>query len=190
MNIVENADRIAERAHASIGQVRKWSEGGITPYIVHPRRVAAKVKTLKGATDVDIAAALQHDVIEDVAIKLNQVREYSEEIGRECGQDVLNLVLELTNPTEGPEWEGRSRAEKRAADWEHLAQVSDRAKRIKMCDLLDNLSDYKQAPHRYMVQKYLPESRHLLGMCRYVDEQLGKELEDLIEEAENYFRRR
>lgn len=188
MSIVEKADKIAERAHASIDQRRKWGLENL-PYIVHPRRVAAKVKSLPGTNEVDEAAALLHDVIEDVAIKLNLVKEYEDEIRRECGDDTLALVWELTSPSEGKGWEGKSRAEKRVADWAHLATVSDRAKRTKMCDRLDNLGDYKHAPRKYMVQKYLPESRHLLGMCRYVDEALGKELEALIEEAEAYFQK-
>lgn len=187
MNIEENADRIAERAHASIDQRRKW--GNNDPYIVHPRRVAAKVKSLPGTNSVDVAAAKLHDLVEDVAIKLNKVAEYEAEIREQCGEEVLALVWELTSPSEGLGWEKKSREEKRVADWEHLRKVSDRAKRIKMCDRLDNLSDYKDAPRKYLMNKYLPESRVLLNICRYVDEILAKELEDIIEEAEAYVRR-
>lgn len=176
MSIIENAKRIAERAHAH--QRRKW--GSQPPYIVHPARVAAKVATLSGATDEDVAAAWLHDVIEDVAIPTNTLEEYRQEIREACGEVVLQLVLELTNPTEGPEWAGRSRAEKRAKDWEHLAQISDRAKRIKLCDRLDNISDMGHAPKR-LILKYIPESKHLCGMCGYVDEGLARELTEAIE---------
>ena len=186
--IVEKADEIAERAHRSIDQRRKWGLED-QPYIVHPRRVAAKVKTLAGVNQEDEAAALLHDVIEDVALKGNLVKEYEREIRDGCGDVVLALVWELTSPSEHPGWEGKSRAEKRAVDWAHLEHVSDRAKRLKMVDRWDNLSDYRNAPRKYMVQKYLPESRHLLGMCRHVDEAMAKELEALIEEAEAYFKR-
>ena len=129
------------------------------------------------------------DVIEDVAIKLSLVKEYEREIRDACGDEVLALAWELTSPSEGLEWEGKSRAEKRVADWAHLSHVSDRAKRLKMVDRWDNLGDYKYAPRKYMVQKYLPESRHLLGLCRHVDEEMGKELEARIEEAEAFFKK-
>lgn len=188
MSIAEKADKIMERAHGSIDQRRKWGPNN-DPYEVHPRRVTAKIKILPGTNEVDEAACELHDVLEDVAIKLGKVKEYEDEIRRECGEEVLALVWELTNPSDGPGWEHKSRAEKRVADWAHLAGVSDRAKRIKMVDRWDNLGDYKYAPRKYMVQKYLPESRHLLGMCRYVDEEMGKELEARIEEAEAYFQK-
>jgi (p)ppGpp synthase/HD superfamily hydrolase len=187
-NIVENADRIAEFAHGRIDQRRKWGTENL-PYIVHPRSVAAKVRTMPGMTDVDVAAALTHDVLEDVAFKLGLVEEYEDEIREACGQEVLDLVWDLTSPSERPEWEGKPRDEKRAADLPHLLAASDRAKRIKMVDRWDNLKDYKNAPRRYMVSKYLPESRQLLGHIGYVDEVMAKELKDRIEEAESYFRK-
>ncbi len=176
MSIIEKARKIAREAHE--GQYRKWGDG--SPYIIHPERVAKKVSTLSGITDVDIAAALAHDLIEDVAIPLNKQEYYEELLISECGQEVLDLVLELTNPTHTPEWKNRSRAEKRVADWEHLSKVSDRAKRIKMCDRLDNVTDMKKAPIR-MIQKYVPESLHLLSLCQHVDEELAQELKEAIE---------
>jgi (p)ppGpp synthase/HD superfamily hydrolase len=188
VNIVENADRIAERAHASIDQRRKWGSENL-PYIVHPRSVAAKVKTLPGATDVDVAAALLHDVIEDVAIKLGNIKEYEDEIREACGEEVLALVWELTSPSEFPEWDGKSREEKRAVDWPHLEHASNRAKRLKLVDRYDNLKDYRNAPKGYMIRKYLPESHMVVKICRVADEDMAKELEKRIEEAEAYFKK-
>src|SRR4051812_22501753 len=54
------ADRIATEAHE--GQLRKWCA---VPYVTHPRRVAALVAGLDGTNEVDVAAALLHDVVED-----------------------------------------------------------------------------------------------------------------------------
>jgi (p)ppGpp synthase/HD superfamily hydrolase len=106
---------------------------------------------------------------------------YCDLIRGECGPDVLNLVLELTNPTERREWKHRPRAERKAREWEHLATVSDRAKRIKLADRWDNLDGMKHAP-AHLMQKYVPESRHLLSMCRHTDEAMASELEERIEE--------
>ena len=168
-DIETNAALIALEAHK--GQRRKW--GSQDPYIVHPTRVANKVRFLPGMTEVDIAAALLHDVIEDCDPKWIEV------IRQKCGEEVLQLVLELTNPTAGPEWKYRPRAEKRAKDWEHLAQVSDRAKRIKLVDRWDNLGDFVNGPKK-LIAKYIQESRHLVGMIGYVDETLAKEVEERI----------
>jgi guanosine-3',5'-bis(diphosphate) 3'-pyrophosphohydrolase len=175
-NIVINAERIARKAHEQ--QRRKY--GSQEPYIVHPAKVAAKVASLPGTTDEDIAAAWLHDVIEDIALAQDKYDEYCDLIRHECGEIVLQLVLELTNPTESPEWKDRSRAEKRAKDWEHLAGVSDRARRIKLVDRWANVLDFEGAPPR-MIEKYVPESRHLLGMCRSVDETMAAELEAAID---------
>lgn len=175
MSIVEKAKKIAERAHAD--QRRKW--GDQSPYIVHPSRVAAKVATLDGITDEDVAAAWLHDVIEDVAMPTNSVEAYKVEIREACGEAVLKLVLELTNPTEGPEWAGRPRVEKRARDWEHISKISDRAKRIKLVDRLDNIKTMNAAPKR-LILKYIPESKHLCEMLRHVDAKLASELDDAI----------
>lgn len=43
MNVVQRAKSLATEAHASIGQVRKYTDD---PYIVHPAAVVAIVKTV------------------------------------------------------------------------------------------------------------------------------------------------
>jgi hypothetical protein len=53
---------IAEWAHKP--QVRKVSG---QPYINHPNRVVAKLKTLRGTNEIDYAGGQLHDVLEDVA---------------------------------------------------------------------------------------------------------------------------
>jgi len=184
--IVDWALKIATEAH--IYQKRKWATGTAeVPYIVHPIRVAKKIATLKGTTEVDVAAALVHDLAEDVAIPQKKVAEYNQLVEEKCGKLVLELMWETTNPTEGPEWADVPRTEKRKHDWQHLAQVSDRAKRIKMVDRWDNVSDFGNAPSR-LVFKYIPESYHLLSMTRYVDEEMGQELEDAIKALEKRYK--
>lgn len=181
-NIIENADRIAAAAHE--GQTRNFGSGD--PYITHPRRLAERVKCLPGTDEVDIAAALLHDVIEDVAIPRNEVESYQRLIEEECGKEVLNLVMELTNVTHYPGWEKASRKDKKAADFARLRTVSLRAKRLKMADRLDNLRDMQQAPPRFM-KKYIPESRELQEVCRDADPVLAAELAATIDQAAELF---
>lgn len=171
----------ARQAH--YGQFRKWGEKD--PYIVHPTRVAEKLATLVGVEQDDIAAAYLHDVLEDVAIKQNKVAEYEALIRDVSSETTLKLVWELTNPTEGPEWEGKSRSEKRKADWEHLAKISNRAKRIKLVDRWDNLKNAKVMPKK-LLAKYLAESQILLDICKEADLKMANQLQDRIDEAKNF----
>lgn len=184
MNIVENAIKIATKAHENV--YRKWANPPVL-YITHPKRVMAKLMTMPGTNEDDYAAAAQHDVLEDVAIPFNKVKYYEDLIRQECNETVLRLVWELTNPTHGPEWDGRPRVEKREKDWEHLRSISDRAKRIKLVDRWDNLQDVSLMPKK-LLAKYLPESRILLSIARHADEVMADELEKIIEKGEKLLR--
>lgn len=171
VNIVEKMEKIATEAHK--GQFRKWSNPPV-PYIVHPFRVAKKVKSLPGTNEVDVAAAIGHDILEDCDPK------WIEEIRTQCGEEVLALVYELTFATEGPEWLHRSRAEKNVIRNEHLSKISDRAKRIKLVDRWDNLLDMEYAPFK-LKQKYIPESLKLVEIIGSADPQMAKEVKEAIE---------
>lgn len=181
-NIVENITKIATEAHK--GQFRKWTKEQ-TPYIVHPLRVADKISKLKNTNVDDIAGAIAHDLIEDVAIPQNKVEYYKDLIIKECNETVWNLILELTNPSASPEWDNKPRKEKREKDWAHIRTISDRAKRIKLADRIDNLRDVSFIPTK-LLQKYLLESEVLLEICGYVDELLAKELKEAIENGKKY----
>jgi (p)ppGpp synthase/HD superfamily hydrolase len=169
MSIVEQAAELARYAHA--GQQRKWSQG--VPYIVHPERVAAKVASLKGVNEEDVAAAWLHDVIEDCS------PEYAADIQRNFSPAVYELVKELTFETEGAEWAGKPRAEKNKVRFAHMRRMSDRAKRIKMVDRWDNLNDMENAPHK-LVRKTCDESWELLDICKEADPAMASELKDAI----------
>lgn len=170
MSIVDNARKIAEKAHA--GQLRKW--GSQEPFFKHPERIANKVASLEGMKEADIAAAYLHDVLEDCG------EHWAAVIEQDCGKETLELVRELTYPTEGPEWQHRSRAEKNVIRMEHTRRMTDRAKRLKMCDRIDNLNTMQNAPFK-LIQKYVVESNELLGVLGHVDEKLAKELKEAVE---------
>ncbi len=178
-NIVKNAEQIAREAHKS--QKRKWGEQ--EPYIVHPEWCANKAREL-GYDEVEQAAMWLHDVFEDIAIPTNTVEYWEGRVRNECGQAVVDRCWELTNISDTKEWMEAHPNPRRSEKWEvnlaHIRVISDKAKRDKMIDRLANLKTMNGAPYR-MKQKYVPESRDLLGACRYTDEALGQELEDAIE---------
>ena len=122
-NLVERALAFAAEAHGRIGQVRKYTG---EPYINHPIEVMDIVKTASHYTDVMLAAALLHDTIEDTAVT-------RDDIEREFGSDVADMVMELTDQcTEG------NRAERKAAEAERLSTISAEAQTVKLADLISN----------------------------------------------------
>lgn len=173
MELVQRAVQFAEAKHE--GQFRKYSFQH-EPYIFHPMRVAGIVH-LSGASTQVVAAAWLHDVLEDTgATKLQVVQA--------CGYAVAALVHMLTNPSkQHPELR---RAERKKMDREHLADVSDEAKAIKLADRIDNLRDLSVdplVPEDFRVL-YLSESRQLLEVLRGVDNKLESMLQGVIDQQE------
>lgn len=126
-----------------------------------------------------IAAAYLHDVLEDCGSGWESI------IQEECGEEVLNLVKELTYPVDKPEWRLASRDEKNKIRYAHTENMSNEAKRIKMVDRWDNCQDMI-GQSKSWVAKYVPESYKILEICRSVDEDMGKDLELIINNLENY----
>jgi guanosine-3',5'-bis(diphosphate) 3'-pyrophosphohydrolase len=96
MNLIEEATKLAVRAHA--GQTRKKSD---TPYIVHPVSVAI-ILARHGFGETVIAAGLVHDVVEDTEVTLEEVRE-------KLGEPVAQIVAPVTHDDSLP-WEDKKRA--------------------------------------------------------------------------------
>ena len=117
------AERVATAAHASIGQVRKYTG---EPYPVHLAGVARRVGETPGCSEAMIAAAWLHDVLEDVpSVTLDQLQ-------LTFGPEVASLVLQLTDvsrPGDG------NRAVRKAKDRDHLSQASPEAQTVKLADL-------------------------------------------------------
>lgn len=185
VDVVERALAIGREAHKDI--TRKW--GTKEPYYVHLERCVKKAKEYGLPEWVQCALAV-HDLAEDVAIPTNAVPYWEGRIRKAIGDisdKVIDLMWELTNISDTKEWMERNpnprRSEKWAVNLAHIRVISDIAKQCKMIDRIDNLCDMRNAPHR-MKQKYIPESRDLLGACRYTNERLGKELEEAIDKIE------
>lgn len=123
--LVQLAEQIATKAHS--GQFRR---DGIVPYVEHPRAVVGRVGD---DPDVQVVAWL-HDVIED--------SDYTAESLEEAGIPshlVADVVL-LTKTREG-------------GYEDYLARVASSpiAKKVKIADMLSNLSDN---PTKKQIRKY------------------------------------
>ena len=120
----------AARKHRD--QRRKGSHQA--PYINHPIEVATLVATVGGCDDVAVLqAAILHDTVEDTDAT-------PEEIEREFGRDVRELVLEMTDDMSLPS------PQRKRKQVEKAASLSSRAKLIKIADKIANVGDIARHP--------------------------------------------
>lgn len=121
------AHNLATTWHA--GELRKYTG---TPYIVHPEAVARLIGTVPHTWQM-LAAALLHDVLE-VDERLCAERRLI--ILDQLGCEVLDLVLEVTNPSKRSDGK---RPIRKAIDRAHLAKASPAAQTLRLADGIDNL---------------------------------------------------
>lgn len=112
MSTLEKAIQIAATAHA--GQTDKAGE----PYILHPLRVMMTVTTLE-----ERMAAVLHDVVEDTAVTLDDLR------AQGFSANVLSAIDALTKRT----GETRPLAAQRA-------RANRIARKVKLGDVADNMN--------------------------------------------------
>jgi (p)ppGpp synthase/HD superfamily hydrolase len=151
------ARALATHHHSRIGQVRKYTG---EPYIVHPAAVVKIVRSVPHTEEM-LAAAWLHDTVEDTEATLD-------EIERECGVDVAELVEMLTDPSRP---EDGSRTRRKAIDRAHTAKASPAAKTVKLADLIDNTRSIVKADPRF-ARIWLDEKRKLLEVLREGDPRL------------------
>jgi (p)ppGpp synthase/HD superfamily hydrolase len=146
-NLEKRALIFAKYWHDSIGQVRKYTG---RPYWTHPVAVAELVKTVPH-TEVMVAAAFNHDVLEDT--KCTEL-----ELRTALGDAVADMVLWLTDISK-PE-DGNREIRKRL-DREHTAAAPRDAKTVKLADLIDNSHSITKYDPDF-ARVYLAEKRLLL----------------------------
>lgn len=165
-SLIEKARDLAYRAHA--GQTRKYTG---TPYITHPAQVASLVSRQPWATDVEVAAAWLHDLLEDG--DPSYIKEFRDNLPTE----VIRLVEELTNPSKGST---APRHQRKQQDRNHLQHVSVEAKRIKLIDRNLNIQDIPEVGEEDFLDLYLQESALLLQALQGAEPSLEAELSNTI----------
>ena len=164
-DVIEKARVYATAAHARINQLRKYTH---QPYDVHLRAVAELVASVSD-DEAMIAAAWLHDTVEDTPATF-------EDIEREFGADVMQLVKELTDlskPGDG------NRAIRKAIDRLHTAGASPRAKTIKLADIIDNSEDICRHDAKFG-RVYLDEAAALLEVLSEGHEKLRAQAAGLV----------
>jgi len=127
----------------------------LAPYWTHPIRVAALVMKYKESHKIDdlVLAALLHDVVEDTDTTLFQ-------IDVRYGQLVASLVDELTSNKAEQNEMGKT-----AYLCNKMVHMSDWGLVIKLCDRLDNVTDFAFAPTKF-VNKYAKETTEIIAYLR------------------------
>jgi guanosine-3',5'-bis(diphosphate) 3'-pyrophosphohydrolase len=106
---------------------------GLTPYINHPIAVAERLARVGGVTDLPtLLAAVLHDTVEDTE---TQEAELSEHFGPE----VASIVAEVTDDKSLP------KAARKQLQIEHAAQLTSKAKLVKLADKISNIRDMTPA---------------------------------------------
>jgi len=130
---VQNILRAASFAANKHAQQRRKGAAA-EPYINHLIEVAQLVSNATPVLDANLVmAALLHDVIEDVGVT-------EEEIRQEFGSDVANLVAEVTDDRSLP------KAERKRMQVEDAPRKSVRAQTIKLADKIANLRGILTSP--------------------------------------------
>ena len=135
-----------------------------SPYINHPLGLARVLTEEGGITDAaTICGALLHDTIEDTDTSAN-------ELEREFGAEICGLVLEVIDD------KSLRKAERKLAQIEHAAHISEKAKRVKLADKICNLRDVATTPPAdwslSRKQEYFDWAKLVIDNLRGVDNKL------------------
>lgn len=150
-------------------QRRKDAEA--SPYINHPIQVAELLWNVGEVRDiVVILGALLHDTIEDTETSPDEIKKL-------FGNDVLDLVLEVTDDKR------LSKKERKRLQIEHAPLKSIRAKQLKICDKICNVRDVTNSPPKDWPserrREYLDWTEDVISGVRGTN----KKLESLYDEA-------
>jgi guanosine-3',5'-bis(diphosphate) 3'-pyrophosphohydrolase len=113
---------------------QRRKDADASPYINHPIALANLLANEAAVEDARVlVAALLHDTIEDTATT-------AQELEVAFGTEVAGIVVEVTDDKSLP------KVERKQAQIEHAASLSNRAKLVKLADKICNLRDMNDAP--------------------------------------------
>jgi GTP diphosphokinase / guanosine-3',5'-bis(diphosphate) 3'-diphosphatase len=149
-------------AHKHRDQRRK--DAASSPYINHPLALACVLCVDGGVTDVaTLCAALLHDTVEDTDTT-------PAELEATFGAEIRAIVQEVTDDKTLP------KAERKRAQVEHAAHISNKAKLVKLADKICNVRDVASSPpERWTLQRrqaYFDWAREVVDRLRGVNPKL------------------
>jgi GTP diphosphokinase / guanosine-3',5'-bis(diphosphate) 3'-diphosphatase len=146
-----------------------------SPYINHPIEVADVLRTIGNVSDITtIVPALLHDTVEDTNTT-------HEEIRFNFGEDVLALVLEVSDDKNLP------KQERKIKQIEKASFLSERARLLKLADKICNISDIANSPpHNWPWQRrvdYLDWAASVIAGLRGVNLRLETHFDEVLADA-------
>jgi len=166
LQMIKKAEEFATKKHE--GQIRKDGR----PYIVHPKAVAELVKTYGGDAE-QISTGWLHDTLEDTKTTY-------EELVQEFNQIIADYVHYLTNPKD------LDKSKKSEFIIKKLNTMPLDVVMIKLCDRLDNVSDFKTADPNF-VRSYKQETQKVLdGLDRNFTSQQQKIIAQIQSTIDRY----
>jgi guanosine-3',5'-bis(diphosphate) 3'-pyrophosphohydrolase len=177
-------EALAFAAERHKNQTRK-GEGNI-PYINHPIAVTRLLSKF-GETNQDLfIAALLHDVIEDTAKGKKEIKELSDLIRDKFSENVLNIVLEVSDDKSLPV------EERKHLQIIHTPKLSNVAKKLKIADKICNLIDIKDNPPTdWTVERkinYLNWAKQVVNGARGLNKELDQYFDQVYEEVYRFLK--
>ncbi len=134
---IQKAIKFATKTHNHYQQQKR--KGKEIPYIAHPLTVGIILSLAKASEDV-IVAGILHDTIED---SIDEKKVTSEMIKERFGEEIMKLVLSVTEQDKSLSWE-----ERKSEALKHIKNFSKDSVLIKSADIISNTSelvdDYKK----------------------------------------------
>ena len=135
-----------------------------SPYINHPISLANILCNEAHVTDIQvICGALLHDTVEDTETE-------PEELEKEFGVEIKNIVMEVTDDQD------LERHERKQAQIDHAAEISQQAKLVKLADKISNLRDVSSNPppnwSLQRRQEYFDWAKEVIDQLRGTDASL------------------
>lgn len=154
--VLEKVKVFAGQAHE--GQQRKYTPD---PYIVHPVRVMKMCQLYKPELPV-LAAALLHDVLEDTAVKQEELEQFLKDIMDEADANrTVELVVELTDiysKEHYPQW---NRKKRKLQEAKRIEKISAESQTVKYADIIDNCQEIVDHDPEF-ANRFLRECKALL----------------------------
>ena len=166
--LILKAMRFAAEKH--MDQRRKDSKS--SPYINHPIQVAETLWTIGGVRDSTLlVASILHDTVEDTGTKPEEIREA-------FGEEVLALVLEVTDDKSLP------KQVRKQIQVETASHKTHSAKLLKLADKICNVQDILATPPAdwslERLQEYLLWTEKVVAGLRGVNAKLEHRYDELL----------
>lgn len=143
------------------------------PYINHPLKVAELLSEYGESEEDLLIAAILHDVIEDTDAT-------AEEIVNLFGQNICNIILEVTDDKELPY------SIRKELQIKHAPGLSVSAKKLKIADKICNIIDIVSYPLDWSTERklsYLEWAEQVVNGCAGVNQELETYFSQVLDEG-------